>query len=59
MQRISTGPLVPEKRRARLRDLRECRRKAVAANVLPRDSASHIIQCLEESGHKPAADDQQ
>lgn len=59
MQRISQGPLVPEKRRTRLRELFECRRKAVMANVLPRDSTSWIIQCLEESGHKPAADDQQ
>ena len=59
IQRISQGPLLPEMRRARLRNLFECRRKAVAANVLPRDSTSWIIQCLEESGHKPAADGQQ
>jgi hypothetical protein len=26
----------------------------VTANVLPRDAASYIIQCLEEGGHKPA-----
>jgi hypothetical protein len=54
MQRISQGPLQPEKRRARLKELHECRRKAVTANVLPRDAASYIIQCLEEGGHKPA-----
>ena len=56
LQRISQGPLLPEKRRTRLRELQECRRKAVAANVLPRDAASYIIQCLEEG--KPAADAQ-
>jgi hypothetical protein len=59
LQRISQGPLVPEKRRARLRDLQECRRRAAMANVLPRDATSYIIQCLEESGHKPASDGQQ
>jgi hypothetical protein len=57
MQRISQGPLLPEKRRSRLKALFECRRKAVEANVLPRDSASYVIQCLEESGVSPAADD--
>jgi hypothetical protein len=57
MQRISQAPLLPEKRRARLRELYECRRKAVTANVMPRDATSYIIQCLEESGQKPAADD--
>jgi hypothetical protein len=58
MQRISQAPLLPEKRRARLRELHECRRKAMTANVMPRDAASYIIQCLEESGHKPADDPQ-
>jgi hypothetical protein len=57
LQRISQGPLLPEKRRAHLRELHECRRKAVMANVLPRDSTSYIIQCLEEG--KPASDGQQ
>jgi hypothetical protein len=31
----------------------------VEGNILPRDSASYIIQCLEEGNPKPAADDQQ
>jgi hypothetical protein len=53
-QRISQGPLQSEKRRTRLRELQECRRRAASANVLPRDAASYIIQCLEEGGHKPA-----
>jgi hypothetical protein len=58
MQRISQAPLLPEKRRARLRELHECRRKAMTANVMPRDATSYIIQCLEESGHKSADDPQ-
>jgi hypothetical protein len=59
LQRISQGPLLSEKRRTRLKALFECRRKAVDANVLPRDSASYVIQCLEESGVSPAPDDKQ
>jgi hypothetical protein len=58
MQRISQAPLPSESRRARLKELHECRRKAVTANVLPRDAASYIIQCLEEGGQKPASDGQ-
>ena len=53
VQRISQAPLVAEKRRAHLRGLQECRRRATIANVLPRDSASYVIQCLEEGSHKP------
>jgi hypothetical protein len=57
MQRISQTTLPSENRRARLKELNECRRKAVTANVLPRDAASYIIQCLEEG--KPAPDGRQ
>jgi hypothetical protein len=59
VQRISQAPLLAEQRRARLKALFECRRKAVDANILPRDSASYIIQCLEEGSARPAADDKQ
>jgi len=38
------------KRRKRLRALTVCKRKAVEAQILPRDSTSYIIQCLEEGG---------
>ena len=58
-QRISQGPLQSEKRRTRLKALFECRRKAAEANVLPRDHASHVIQCLEESSAGPSTDGQQ
>jgi hypothetical protein len=57
VQRISQAPLLAEQRRARLKAVFECRRKAVEANILPRDSAAHIIQCLEEG--RPPADEQQ
>jgi hypothetical protein len=55
VQRISQAPLLAEQRRARLKAVFECRRKAVEANILPRDSAAHIIQCLEEG--RPAAEE--
>lgn len=58
VQRISQAPLVAEKRRAHLRGLQECRRKAVDANVMPRDAASYIIQCLEEGSQKPGEERQ-
>jgi hypothetical protein len=38
------------KRRKRLRALTICRRKAVEAEIMPRDSTSYIIQCLEDGG---------
>ena len=55
-QRISQGPLQSEKRRTRVRELQECRRKAASALVLQPDAASYIIKCLEEG--KPASDAQ-
>lgn len=54
IQRVSQEPLEAARRRAHLRGLQECRRRAVQAKVLPRDASSFIIQCLEESGQKPS-----
>jgi hypothetical protein len=54
IQRVSQEPLEAARRRAHLRGLQECRRRAVQAKVLPRDASSFIIQCLEEGGQKPA-----
>ena len=31
----------------------ECRHRAAAARVLPRDRTAHIIRCLAEFGEKP------
>jgi hypothetical protein len=59
VQKVSQAPLVSEKRRARQRELLECRRKAYFAQILPRDSSSYIIQCLEENGQDPTPDDHQ
>jgi hypothetical protein len=55
VRRIRQMPLVAEKRRTRQNEQRECRRKAAAAMVLPRDWAPYIIRCLEPDGEEPAA----
>lgn len=57
MQKITREPLELARRRARLRALKTCRGKAVEAQILPRDSAAYIIQCLEQGGSAPTADD--
>lgn len=50
VQTIVREPVELAKRRKRLRTLNICRQKAADAQILPRDSTSYIIQCLEESG---------
>jgi hypothetical protein len=54
VRRIRQMPLVAEKRRTRLTEQRECRRKAAAAMVLPRDWTAYIIQCLEQDSPESA-----
>ncbi|HEX3114543.1 MAG TPA: hypothetical protein VHQ48_03650 [Bradyrhizobium sp.] len=44
-----------EKRRAEQIKQLECRRKAEAANVLPRDRTAHITRCLEEASNPATA----
>jgi hypothetical protein len=44
-----------EKRRAEQIKQLECRRKAEAANVLPRDRTAHITRCLEEGSNPTTA----
>jgi hypothetical protein len=58
VQRITQGPVQSVKRRQRLRTLIACRRKAAQAQILPRDSTSYLIQCLEEGVPASDADDQ-
>jgi hypothetical protein len=41
-----------EKRRAEQMKIIECRKKADAAKVLPRDRAAHITRCLDDDGDK-------
>jgi hypothetical protein len=50
MQTIVRESAELTKRRKRLRTLVVCRRKATEAQILPRDSTSYIIQCLEDGG---------
>jgi hypothetical protein len=54
VRKIRQTSLVPARRRARQIEQFECRNKADAANVLPRDWTAYMIQCLEQDGQKPA-----
>jgi hypothetical protein len=58
MQKITREPLESVRRRARQRALKACRIKAADAQILPRDKAAYIIQCLEQGGISPLSDDQ-
>ncbi len=58
MQKITREPLESVRRRARLKALKACRIKAADAQILPRDKAAYIIQCLEQGGVSPVSDDQ-
>jgi hypothetical protein len=57
VQKITREPLESVRRRARLRALKACRGKATDAQILPRDKAAYIIQCLEQGGVSPLSDD--
>jgi hypothetical protein len=55
VRRIVRSSLVNEKRRAKQIEQLECRQKADAAKILPRDRTAYIIGCLEkEDSQKPA-----
>jgi hypothetical protein len=57
IRRIVRSALVNEKRRAKQIEQLECRQKAEAAKILPRDRTAYIIGCLEqEDSQKPATD---
>lgn len=58
VQKITREPLESVRRRARLRTMKACRIKAADAQILPRDKAAYIIQCLEQNGVSPVSDDQ-
>ena len=55
VQKITREPLESVRRRARLRALKACRSKAAEAQILPRDKAAYIIQCLEPGGVSPVS----
>ena len=56
VRRIVRSALVDEKRRTKQIEQLECRHKADAAKILPRDRTAYIIGCLEEDSQKPATD---
>jgi hypothetical protein len=57
VRRIVRSALVNEKRRTKQIEQLECRQKAEAAKILPRDRTAYIIGCLEqEDSQKPATD---
>ncbi|MGQ0681837.1 hypothetical protein [Bradyrhizobium sp.] len=58
VQKITREPLESVRRRARLRALKTCRVKAAEAQILPRDAAAYIINCLEQGGVSPVSGDQ-
>jgi len=58
VQKITREPLESVRRRARLRALKSCRVKAAEAQILQRDKAAYIIQCLEQGGVSPVSIDQ-
>jgi hypothetical protein len=57
VRRIVRSALVNEKRRTKQIEQLQCRHKADAAKILPRDRTAYIIGCLEkEDSQKPATD---
>jgi hypothetical protein len=57
VRRIVRSALVDERRRSKQIEQLECRLKAEAAKILPRDRTAYIIGCLEqEDSQKPATD---
>jgi hypothetical protein len=56
VRRVRRTSLASERRRAVLNEQRECRSKADAAKVLPRDLTAYIIGCLEDHSQTPVPD---
>ena len=54
VRRVRRTSLATERRRAMQNEQRECRNKADAAKVLPRDLTAYIIGCLEDHDEVPA-----
>jgi hypothetical protein len=59
VRRIRRTSLATERRRVMQNEQRECRNKADAAKVLPRDLTAYIIGCLEDHSEVPAPDSNQ
>jgi len=58
VRRIRQSSLTTKKRSARQSEQIECRYKADAAKILPRDRTAFIIECLGESGEKATSAEQ-
>jgi hypothetical protein len=58
VRRIVRSALVNEKRRSKQIEQLECRQKAEAAKILPRDRTAYIIGCLEREDSQKRATDQ-
>ena len=58
VRKLRQSALPSEARRANQIAQVECRLKAEAAKILPRDRTDYIIRCLAEEGQKPVDDDQ-
>jgi hypothetical protein len=59
VRRLRQFSLTAAKRRARQTEQLECRQKADAAKIMPRDWTPYIIRCLAENGEKIAPSEQQ
>jgi len=59
IRKLRQTPLPTETRRASQIAQLECRLKAEAAKILPRDRTPYIIRCLAEEGQKPATEEHQ
>ncbi|MCA6122155.1 hypothetical protein J6500_09675 [Bradyrhizobium sp. WSM 1704] len=56
LRKLRQAALPTDRQRARQIAQLECRLKARAAQILPRDTAAFVIRCLGEDGGKPAGD---
>src|ERR1700730_12114922 len=59
VMRVRETPVPTERRRAKQIEQFECRLKADAAKILPRDRTAYIIGCLGEDSQPPATIDRQ
>ena len=59
VMRVRETPVPTERRRAKQIEQLECRLKADAAKILPRDRTAYIIGCLGEDSQPPATIDRQ
>jgi hypothetical protein len=59
VMRLKESPVPTAARRIRQNEQFECRLRADAAKILPRDRTDYIIRCLFEDDKRPATNGQQ